>query len=58
MFSHQGDGSIVPVRELDLLEVAVITVDVSPGSAKSPIYRNLTSHKEGGYNPDHRPYEL
>jgi tyrosinase len=53
------DGSLVPINEVDILEVAVATWDVTTGDLHAPlVYHNITSEKDGGYKPGNQPYHL
>jgi tyrosinase len=56
---QKADGTVVPASELDVLEVAVLTWDVTDGDLDvRPVHRNLTSHKDGGRVPGHKRYHL
>jgi hypothetical protein len=50
---------VVPASELEVLEVAVMTWDVTDGDLEiRPVHRDLTSHRKGGRVPGHKDYEL
>jgi len=49
----------VPAADLDVLEVGVMTWDVTDGDIDVlPIHRNITSEKAGGRIPGQKPYHL
>lgn len=49
----------MPAAELDVLEVAVMTWDVTDGDVDvRPVHRDITSGKVGGRIPGQKPYEL
>lgn len=53
------DGTVVPANELEVIEVAVTTLDVTDGDIEVPlVLRDITSHRDGGFNPNHQPYHL
>lgn len=55
----KADGTVVPVKELEVLEVAVLTFDLTKGDVRAPlVLHDIVSHKDGGYDPSHRPYSL
>jgi len=56
---QKADGTVVPASELEVLEVSVMTWDVTNGDLEVlPVHRNLTSHKTGGRVPGHKRYHL
>jgi len=53
------DGTTVPAAEAEVLEVAVMTWDVTDGDVEVlPVHRDITSGKAGGRVPGHKPYTL
>jgi len=53
------DGDIVPAKDLGVLEVAVMTWDVTDGDVDvRPIHHDVTSQKPGGRRPGQKPYQL
>ena len=50
---------MVPAEDLEVLEVSVMTWDVTDGDVDVlPVHHNITSHKTGGRVPGHKPYTL
>lgn len=53
------NGSLVPISEVDILEVAVATWNVTSGDVHAPlVYHDITSDRDGGYKPGNQPYHL
>ena len=49
----------MPAAEVEVLEVSVMTWDVTDGDVEVlPVHRNITSGKAGGRVPGHKPYTL
>jgi hypothetical protein len=49
----------VPAAELDVLEVSVMTWDLTDGDIDVlPVHHDITSGKPGGRIPGQKPYEL
>ena len=49
----------MPATEIDVLEVAVMTWDVTDGDVEVlPVHHDITSGKAGGRVPGHKPYTL
>jgi tyrosinase len=56
---QKADGTVVPAKDLEVLEIAVMTLDVTDGDVDvRPVHRNLTSEKAGGRVPGQKPYSL
>lgn len=49
----------MPAAEMEVLEVAVMTWDVTDGDVEVlPVHHDITSGKAGGRVPGHKPYTL
>jgi len=53
------DGTVVAAKDLDVLEVSVMSWDILDGDVNVlPVHHDITSHKDGGRKPGEKPYNL